>query len=236
MLLDRIDDAQGSQPRFTVTERHDQGAAQVRPAGDEQDQGHQEQQEFGEGRRQEFQGRLHPLDLGQLERGARQGFGSAERQLHLLPQPQRTIEHMKLVLHERAEFGKPRAPFDHRGGDQPDHEGDHGAGRGHDQDRGHRARNAVLLEIACRRRQHGADHERHHDRQEERLGGIEHGDDADDEKGDQRERHHLGAADHRRLFVLAVGQRLACTWFGGLPHAHWEGHAIGSPPRYGECG
>ncbi len=209
MFLDRTDDPQGAQPQFTVTEGHDQTAAQVTPTGDEQDQGHQEQQEFGEGRRQEFKGRLHPLDLRQLERGARQAFGSAERQLHLLPQPQRTVEHMKLVLHERAELGKPRAPFDHRRGDQANHEGDHGAGRGHDHDRGHRARDAVLLKPACRRRQHGADHERHHDRQEECLGGVEHSDDADDEKPDQCDRYDLGPPDHRRLFVLAVGQRLA---------------------------
>ena len=39
------------------------------------------------------------------------------------------------------------------------------------------------------------------------LATIENGDDADDEQRDQREGDHLGAPDHRRQFVSAVGQR-----------------------------
>ena len=83
-------------------------SAKVVPARDEQHQGGEEQQEFGKGWRQEFERWLHPFELGQMERCARQRIGSAEHALHLLPQRQRAVEHMKLVLHQRAELGKPR--------------------------------------------------------------------------------------------------------------------------------
>ncbi len=67
------------------------------------------------------------------------------------------------------------------------------------------------LEKSGSRRQHGADHECHHDRQKERLRGVENGDDTDDQEGDQREGNDLGTANDRRLLALAVGQwRPAC--------------------------
>ena len=58
----------------------------------EQDQCGDEQQEFGEGRRQEFERWLYPFDFRQLE--GRQRVGAAKHALQLLPQRQRPVEHM----------------------------------------------------------------------------------------------------------------------------------------------
>ena len=160
-------------------EGHDQRAPQVAPARDEQDQRCEEQQKFGEGRRQEFERRLHPVEFRHLERRGRECVGSAKHVLELLPQRERPVEHMQFVLQQRAELRQARAPFHQRRRDQADDERDAGADRAHDQNRRHRARNSMPLEKACGRRQHGADHEGRHDRQEERFGDIENGDDAD---------------------------------------------------------
>src|SRR6266446_4619821 len=64
----------------------------------------------------------------------------------------------------------------------------------------------MTTEKSGSRRQKGADHESHHDRQKERLRGVENGDDTDDQEGDQREGNDLGTANDRRLVALAVGQ------------------------------
>ena len=153
-----------------------------------------------------------------------QRVGAPTMALQLLPERERPVEHMQLVLQPRAQFRQPCAPFHQRRGDQPDHEGRGSGDRDHDQHRADRAGNAVALEEARRRRQHGADHEGHHHGQEERLGEIEDGDDADDEQRHQRKGDDLGAADHRRLFARAVRQRvrLPPCWEAD---AHWEGHA-----------
>ena len=148
-------------------------------------------------------------NLGHLEGHRRKRVGSAEHGLQFLPQRQRPVEHVQFVLQQRAQFRQSGAPFHQRRGDQADHEGDAGADRGHDQNRRHRAGNPAPLQKAGGRRQHGADHEGRHDRKEEGLGDIENGDDADHQQRDQREGHHLGAADHRRLFGFAVRQRRA---------------------------
>ena len=63
------------------------------------------------------------------------------------------------------------------------------------------------LEKSGGRRQHGADHECRHDRQKERLRGVENGDDADDQECDQRKGDHLCAANDRRELAFAVRQR-----------------------------
>ncbi len=97
-------------------------------------------------------------------------------------------------------------PLHQRRGDQADHEGCGRADRAHDQHRRHRAGDPTPLEIAGGRRQHGADHEGGHNREEERLGDIEDGDDADDQQRDQCEGHQLGAPDHRRQFASALSQ------------------------------
>jgi hypothetical protein len=65
------------------------------------------------------------------------------------------------------------------------------------------------------RRQHGADHECHYDREKERLGGIENGDHADSQERHQRERDYLCASDDRGQFALAVRHRRANAFFGG---------------------
>ena len=100
----------------------------------------------------------------------------------------------------RSELRQAVAPFHQGRGDQADDEGDDRAHGRHDQNRDDRAGNAASLEKARGRRQHGADHEGRHDREKERLGGVEHGDDADDEQRDQREGDDFGAPDHRRQF------------------------------------
>ena len=146
---------------------------------------------------------------------ARQRVGAAHHALQFLPQRQRPVEHMQLFLELRSQLRQAGAPFHQRRGDQADHEGDAGADRGHDQYGADGAGNSVPLEKARGRRQHGADHERRHDRQKERLCDIEHRDDADDEQRDQREGDHLRAADHRRQFGFAVGQRRASRHSSG---------------------
>ena len=57
------------------------------------------------------------------------------------------------------------------------------------------------------RRQHGADHERRHDREKKRLGDVENGEDADQQERDQRKGDQLCAANDRRQLALAVRQR-----------------------------
>ena len=150
-----------------------------------------------------------------------------------MPERERPIEHMQFVPKQRAEFGQPRTPFHQGRGDQPDHEGDRGADRGHDQDRRHRAGNSVPLEKTGGRRQHGADHECRYHRKEERLGGVENGDHANNQQRDQGKGDDLGAANDRRLFGLGC-QAAACRRLHAKTHAHREGHATGSPPRNGE--
>ena len=209
MPFDFVEDPQRPQPRGVIGKGHDQRAPQIAPARDEQHQGREEQQEFGEGRRQESDGRLDPVEFRELERRRRGGVGYANHALQFMPERQRPIEHMQLVAKQRAEFGQPRTPFHQGRRDQPDHERDRGADRGHDQDRRYRAGNSVPLEKAGRRRQHGADHECRYDREEERLGGVENGDHANDQESDQGEGNDLRAADHRRQFGSAVRQRRA---------------------------
>ena len=101
------------------------------------------------------------------------------------------------------------APFHQGRGDQPDHERDRGADRGHDQDRRYRAGNLVSLEKAGSRRQHGTDHECRYHREKEPLGGVEDGNHANDQESDQGKGNDLRAADHRRQFGSAVRQRRA---------------------------
>ena len=149
-----------------------------------------------------------------------------------MPERQRPVEHVHLVLEARAKLGELVAPLHQGRGDQADHEGDAGAGRGHDQDRRRRTRNPVSPEQARRRRQHGADNERHGDGEEKRLGGVEHGDGADEQQRDQRERHDLRAADHRRQFGLAVGHWGALRGIGKQAFTGKDTHN-GSPPRQG---
>ena len=72
---------------------------------------------------------------------------------------------------------------------------------------GKRAGNSMAFEKARCRRQHGADHERRDDGQEERLGDIENGDDADDQQRDQRKGNELGAANDGWQFGVAVVER-----------------------------
>ena len=156
----------------------------------------------------------HPVELGQME--CRQRVGAAEHALHLLPERERPVEHVHLLLQQRPQLRKLAAPF-HRGrGDHADHEGGPGAGGCHDQHGGDRARNAAALQETSGRRQHGADDEGHRDRQKERLGEIEAGDDADDQQTDEGDGHHFRAADERRHLGLAVGDRRAFVTVGGL--------------------
>ena len=217
-----------------IAERHDQGAAQILPARDEQDQGGDEQQEFSEGRRQELKRRLHPLDFRDLDRRRQRIGGAAQHALQFVPERERPVEHVHLVLEAGTKLGELVAPLHQRRGNQADHEGDAGAGRGHDQDRRRRTRNPVSPEQARRRRQHGADDERHGDGKKERLCSIKHANDTDQQQRHQRERHHLRPADHRRLFGLAVGhgRALRAHWEADV---HWEGHARWfSPARGGD--
>ena len=207
MLLDLVEDPQRPQPRRAVAEIHDHGPAQLAPARDEQDQRCDEQQEFGEGRRQEFQRRLHPVDLRQMER--RQRVGTAEHALQLLPKRERPVEHMHFFLQYGSQLRKLAAPFHDGRGDQADREDSPGACRRHDQDGRDRARNPIALQEARRRRQHGADDEGHRNRQKEGPREIEPDDHDDDQQGDQRKGHDFRAADHRRQFALAVGDRRA---------------------------
>ena len=58
-------------------------------------------------------------------------------------------------------------------------------------------------EKARGRRQHGADHERHHHGEKERLGQVEHRDEGDDKQADLRDGDDFRAADDRRLFAFA---------------------------------
>ena len=149
-----------------------------------------------------------PVEFRHLERCGRERVGSAEHDLELLPQRQRPVEHMQLVL-AACDPSSGRRVLHSISGEEirPTMKVDAGADGGHDQDRRHRAGNAVPLQKAGGRRQHGADHERRHDGQEESLGGIEHGDNADDQQRHQRKSHDFGAADDRRQFGFAVGQR-----------------------------
>ena len=64
----------------------------------------------------------------------------------------------------------------------------------------------MTLKEACRRRQHGADHECGHDRQEERLGDVENGDDANQQQRDKREGDDFGTTNDRGQFDVAVRQ------------------------------
>ena len=105
-----------------------------------------------------------------------------------------------------------------------------GADRGHDQDRADGAGNAVALEEARGRRQHGADHEGHHDRQEERLGEIEARRRRDDEQGRPAQRRRLPRAGS------PAAVRWGCQALGSQrprreADAHWEGHA----PQFSPC-
>ena len=195
------------QPRRAVAEVHDHGPAQLAPARDEQDQRCDEQQEFGERRRQEFQRRLHPVDLRQMER--RQRVGTAEHALQLLPERERPVEHMHFLLQYGSQLRELAAPFHDGRGNEADRENSPGACRRHDQDGRDGARNPISLQEARRRRQHGADDEGHRDRQKEGLREIEPNDHNDDQQGDERKGHDFGAADDRRQFTLAVGQRRA---------------------------
>ena len=70
--------------------------------------------------------------------GRRKRVGSAQHALQLMPERQRPVEHMQFFLQQRSQLRQARAPFHQRRGDQPDHEGDAGADRSHDQNRRHR--------------------------------------------------------------------------------------------------
>ena len=120
---------------------------------------------------------------------------------------------MEFFPEQRSQLRQARAPLHQGRRDQADDEGDTGADRGHDQNRRHRAGNSTPLEKSGGRRQHGADHECRHDREKERFRGVENGDDADDQKRDQRKGDDLRAANNRRQFALAVGQRRTCRFF-----------------------
>jgi len=166
-------------------------------------------------------------------------FGSAQHGLKLVPQRQRPVEHVQLILQQRSQFRQAVAPFHQRGGDQADDEGAGGAHRRHDQNRRHRAGNVMPLEKSGGRRQHGADHECHHDRQKECLRGVEHGDDTDDEECDQREGNDLGTANDRRLLALAVGQWRTARLIGPTftrPTFIGKDTQLALSPRDGETG
>ena len=105
---------------------------------------------------------------------------------------------MQFILQERCKLRQAHAPFYYGGRNQPDDECDAGASRAHDQNRRHRAGNSMPLKKVGGRRQHGADHERHHDRKEKRLGDVENGEDADQQERDQRKGDQLRAANDRR--------------------------------------
>ena len=158
-------------------------------------------------RRQEFQRRLHPVDLRQME--CRQRVGTAEHALQLLPKRERPVEHMHFLLQYGSQLRELAAPFHDGGCNEADRENSPGACRRHDQDGRDRARNPITLQEARRRRQHGADDEGHRDRQKEGPRKIEADDHNDDQQGDQRKGHDFRAADHRRQFTLAVGERRA---------------------------
>ena len=155
---------------------------------------------------------------------ARQPLRAAEHGLQLLPQRQRPVEDVHLVLQLRAQFRQARAPFHRWRGDQRDDEGDHGGHRDHDQHGAEGARHMPPLEEARGRRQHGAGDERHHDREEERLGDIEHGDDGDQEQTGERKGDELGAADHRRQLDMAVGKRVALAVAGSQTFTGKDAH------------
>ena len=72
----------------------------------------------------------------------------------------------------------------------------------------------MALKISRGRRQHGADHERRHDRQKERLRHIENGDDADNQQRDQRKGNNFRAPDNGRQLAFALRQRRTGRFFG----------------------
>ncbi len=128
----------------------------------------------------------------------------------------------------RSQLRQAVAPFHQRRGNQADDEGRDRADREHDQDRGHGAGNAAPLEKARGRRQHGAHHERRHDREKECLG----------ERRARRRRRSPAARPARRRPPRPAGSpaavRFGCRAAAYRPlrwkaHARWEGHATGSP-------
>jgi len=68
MHLDFVENPQGAQPGGMIGKRQDQCPAQVSPAGNEKHQDRKEQQELAEGRRQEFDGGLDPVEFRHLKR------------------------------------------------------------------------------------------------------------------------------------------------------------------------
>ena len=111
---------------------------------------------------------------------------------------------MQLFLQACGEFRQPGAPFHGGRSDQSDDEGAKCRDREHDHDRADAAGHAIAFEEGGDRGQHGTDHEGHDDRQEEGLCEVEHSRDGDHEQADQRDRHHLLAADQRRVLDLGT--------------------------------
>ena len=234
LRLDGVENPQGSQPLIMTAKGQDQRAPQVPPACDEQNQRRNKQQEFSEGRRQEFQRRLDPVEFRHLERRRVECAGSANHALELLPQREQRVEHMQLVAQHRSQLRQARGPLHQRGGDQADHEGDAGARRRHDQHGRNGARDPMPFQQSRGRRQHGADHERRRHREKKGFGDVEHGDDTDRQQRDQGKGDDLRALDHRRQFILAFGFWRTCRLLGKGTFIQ-EGHATSSPLHCG-CG
>jgi hypothetical protein len=87
-------------------------------------------------------------------------------------------------------------------------------------------RHAPLFQEGGSRRQHGAGDHGHHDRQEERLGDVEHGDDGDQKQAGQRKGDKLGAADHRRQLDVAIGKRRTLVVAGDQTFTGKDAHNI----------
>src|ERR1700744_4755344 len=98
MLFDRVEDAKGAQTGMVAGKGRDEATAQLPPARDEENECGEKQQEFGEGRWQEFDGGLHPFKLRHLERCCRKRIGGADHALKLVPDCERAIENIQLVL------------------------------------------------------------------------------------------------------------------------------------------
>lgn len=68
------------------------------------------------------------------------------------------------------------------------------------------------------RRQHGSDHECHHNRKKKRFRDVKNRDNTDDQQRDQRERNHLCATSDRRSLAIAVRQRRTYRFIGMNTH------------------
>ena len=91
-----------------------EGAAQFVPACDEENECCEEQQEFGEGRRQKFDRGLHPFKFRHLEWRRRKGVGGAKHAFQLVPKRQRAIEDVKLVFQQPGKFRQAVGPLHDR--------------------------------------------------------------------------------------------------------------------------